>query len=120
MLIDRQQLLQRFLRYVQVATQADPAATTYPSSAGQLQLGEQLAAELTAMGLADVEHDSQGLVWATLPSNVAYPRAHGRLQRAPGYVPRGTRGRRPASGHRTLCRRRYRPASGSQQDHSCR
>ena len=72
MQIDRDQLLQRFLRYVQVATQADPKATTYPSSSGQLNLGEQLAAELMAMGLTDVEHDPHGLVWATLPGNVPF------------------------------------------------
>jgi hypothetical protein len=35
-------LLDRFLRYVRIGTAADPAATHYPSSSGQLKLGRVL------------------------------------------------------------------------------
>ena len=45
----------------------------YPSSSGQLELGGLLASELRALGLQDVEQDSNGLVWATLPGNVDAP-----------------------------------------------
>jgi tripeptide aminopeptidase len=66
--INAQRLLDRFLRYVQVTTTADPDSTNYPSSPGQLELGRVLADELTEMGAAGVEHDEFGLVWATLPA----------------------------------------------------
>jgi tripeptide aminopeptidase len=66
-------LLDRFCRYVRIDTQADEKATTYPSSPGQLELGRILAAELRAMGIADVEHDAHGIVLATLPGNKPAP-----------------------------------------------
>jgi tripeptide aminopeptidase len=65
-------LLDRFCRYARIDTQSDESATTYPSSSGQLQLGKLLADELRAMGAADVEQDSHGLVWATIPSTVKH------------------------------------------------
>ncbi|MGI8982425.1 MAG: peptidase T [Pirellulaceae bacterium] len=61
-------LLDRFLRYVRIDTTASDTSTTYPSSPGQLVLGKLLADELRQMGAADVEHDSHGLVWATVPA----------------------------------------------------
>lgn len=63
-------LLQRFLKYVQLDTAANPDTEEYPSSAGQLELGRILVAELQAMGAEDVEHDEHGLVWATVPASV--------------------------------------------------
>ncbi|HEY6565269.1 MAG TPA: peptidase T, partial [Pirellulaceae bacterium] len=68
--VPRSALLARFLRYVQINTQADPASGTYPSSPGQLELGRILAEELVKLGLRDVEQNAHGLVYATLPSNV--------------------------------------------------
>jgi tripeptide aminopeptidase len=68
-----ERLLERFCRYVQVDTTAVPNAGRYPSSAGQLELGELIADELEELGLADVEQDAHGLVWATLPSNARRP-----------------------------------------------
>ncbi len=61
-------LLDRFCRYVRFDTQADEAATTYPSSAGQLELGRLLARELEEMGLQDVVHNQYGIVTATIPA----------------------------------------------------
>jgi tripeptide aminopeptidase len=61
-------VLQRFLRYVQYDTQADEASSTYPSTPGQLALLEVLAAELRAMGAADVVMDDHGYVTATVPA----------------------------------------------------
>lgn len=63
-------LLERFLRYVQIDTAADPHASTYPSSSGQLELGRLLASELSAMGLDDVQHTDDGLVIATVPATI--------------------------------------------------
>jgi tripeptide aminopeptidase len=67
-LINQSRLLDRFLRYVQVGTAADPAATTYPSSSGQWELGRMLLKELIDMGADDAHQDDSGLVWATIPA----------------------------------------------------
>ncbi len=64
-------LLARFLRYVQVQTQSKPDRERSPSTPGQLELGRLLAAELEAIGLADAELDEHGYVYATLPATVA-------------------------------------------------
>lgn len=59
---------ERFLRYVQVDTQADPESTTIPSSAKQIDLSRILAAELTEMGVQN-ELTKEGYVYATIPGN---------------------------------------------------
>jgi tripeptide aminopeptidase len=69
-MIDANRLLERFLRYVQVGSAANPASTTYPSSPGQLELGSILAKELIAMGAENVEQDDHGLVWASIPGTI--------------------------------------------------
>lgn len=66
--INQERLLDRFLEYVQIETTADPDATTYPSSVGQLRLGRLLAEQLSQIGLNDVQQDANGLVWATIPA----------------------------------------------------
>lgn len=63
-------LLDRFLRYVRIDTQADDRTTAYPSSPGQLVLGAILRDELLALGLTDARQDEHGLVFATIPENV--------------------------------------------------
>jgi tripeptide aminopeptidase len=62
-------VLERFLRYVQVDTQSDSDSETYPSTAKQLDLGRILADELRAAGLEDVELTEHGYVFATLPGS---------------------------------------------------
>jgi tripeptide aminopeptidase len=59
---------ERFLRYVVIDTQSDPASPTCPSTAKQKNLGRLLAAELKAMGLADADLDEHGYVYATIPA----------------------------------------------------
>src|SRR5262245_18431955 len=61
-------VLQRFLRYVRYDTQSDESATTFPSTAKQLVLLRDLAAELRALGLADADVDAHGYVMATIPA----------------------------------------------------
>ncbi|GAB5403649.1 MAG: peptidase T [Aureliella sp.] len=68
--INSTRLLQRFLRYVTVDTTANPDATHYPSSDGQLLLGKMLVDELLEMGAEGAHQDDHGLVWATVPGNV--------------------------------------------------
>ena len=65
----KEHVLDRFLRYVQVDTQADPNSTTIPSSAKQKNLGQILVEELLAMGITDAHLDEYGYVYATLPAN---------------------------------------------------
>ena len=63
-----QTLLERFLRYVQIDTQANEASTSYPSTPGQLELGRLLTQELIALGVRDAVQDEHGIVLATLPA----------------------------------------------------
>ena len=63
-------LLDRFLRYVRIDTQADERATTYPSTPGQLVLSALLRDELLALGYADARMTEFGIVHATIPGNV--------------------------------------------------
>jgi tripeptide aminopeptidase len=62
---------ERFLRYVVIDTQSDPASPTCPSTAKQKDLGRVLAAELQAMGIADAHLDEHGYVYATIPATTA-------------------------------------------------
>jgi len=60
---------ERFLRYVVIDTQSDPASSTYPSTEKQKDLGRLLVAELRAMGIGDAHLDQHGYVYATVPAN---------------------------------------------------
>jgi tripeptide aminopeptidase len=60
---------ERFLRYVVIDTQSDPASPTCPSTEKQKHLGRLLAAELREIGLVDAHLDEHGYVYATLPAN---------------------------------------------------
>jgi len=60
---------ERFLRYVVIDTQSDPASPTCPSTEKQKDLGRLLASELRAMGLSDTDLDEHGYVYATIPAN---------------------------------------------------
>ena len=64
-------LLDRFCRYVRIDSQANEAATTYPSTPGQLEMGRLLAQELRDMGVRDAMQDQHGIVLATLPATQA-------------------------------------------------
>jgi tripeptide aminopeptidase len=59
---------ERFLRYVVIDTQSDPASPTCPSTEKQKNLGRLLASELQAMGIADAHLDEFGYVYATIPA----------------------------------------------------
>ncbi|NLS92014.1 MAG: peptidase T [Planctomycetaceae bacterium] len=65
--MDKSRLLERFLRYVRIDTTAREDTESYPSSAGQLELGRLLVAELQNIGLADAAQDQYGIVTATIP-----------------------------------------------------
>jgi tripeptide aminopeptidase len=67
-MINRERLLARFLRYVQVDTTAVDEADCYPSSPGQMTLGAMLVDELQAMGITDATQSEFGIVVATVPN----------------------------------------------------
>ena len=68
--MDRNRLLQRFLRYVAIDTTAQPDAEGYPSSAGQIELGRLLVKDLLALGVADARQNQHGIVMGTVPGTV--------------------------------------------------
>lgn len=59
----------RFVRYVQIDTQADPNSEATPSTERQKDLSRLLADELQALGL-DAGMDEFGYVYASLPSTL--------------------------------------------------
>ena len=66
------QIVNRFLKYVSFDTQSDEASSSTPSTEKQFRLAEYLVEELRTVGLEEVEMDTQGYVYATLPSNVEH------------------------------------------------
>ncbi len=62
-------VVERFCKYVQVDTEADPLSSTFPSSMKQKDLAKILVEELKEMGVKDAEMDEHGYVYATIPSN---------------------------------------------------
>ncbi|MBT8244849.1 MAG: peptidase T [Winogradskyella sp.] len=68
-MIDKQQLIDRFISYVTIDTESDPNSDTTPSTAKQWDLANKLVVELRDMGMSDVSIDDNAYVMATLPSN---------------------------------------------------
>lgn len=62
-------LLEKFLNYVKIETTSDENSETCPSSKIQLNLAKILVEDLKAIGLEEVELDSNGYIMATLPAN---------------------------------------------------
>lgn len=62
---------ERFLKYVQFDTEADPHSETCPSTIKQLKLGEYLVEEMKVIGITDAMIDDDGYVYGSIPSNIA-------------------------------------------------
>lgn len=58
----------RFMNYVQIDTQSDPASPTQPSTEKQKNLSKVLVQELKTIGITDAELDEHGYVYATIPA----------------------------------------------------
>ena len=71
--ISTSELVDRFIRYVQIDTQSDPNSKEHPTTAKQKNLSQLLCNELLAMGLQDATTDDFGYVYATIPSNTTKP-----------------------------------------------
>ncbi len=67
--INKDALVERFMRYVQVDTQSDPTGSSFPTTEKQKDLSKVLFEELKAMGLQKVEMDEYGYIYAAVPAN---------------------------------------------------
>ncbi|WP_439240499.1 peptidase T [Lonepinella sp. BR2474] len=65
----KDQLIERFFRYLSVTSQSDAKQSQVPSTQGQWQMAELLAQELRELGLVNVEIDSHANVTALLKGN---------------------------------------------------
>ena len=63
-------ITERFLKYVSFCTTSDEETNMTPSTPGQMEFAQYLAAELKEIGMQEVTLDENGYVMATLPANV--------------------------------------------------
>ena len=66
----KEQILEKFLRYVVIDTQADDSSETTPSTQKQFNLAKVLVEELKTFGIKEIELDEHCYVYATIPSNI--------------------------------------------------
>lgn len=67
--VNKNELTERFMKYVQIDTQSDPQSQCHPTTEKQKDLSRLLQQELLSMGLIDATTDEFGYVYATVPSN---------------------------------------------------
>ena len=72
---DREQMLERFLRYVRINTRSSEESDTFPSTACQWDLLKVLEQEMVAIGLEEVELTEFGYLFGTLPANLPAERS---------------------------------------------
>jgi tripeptide aminopeptidase len=65
----KQDILDRFLKYISIDTKSDEYSETTPSTKCQFNLARVLVEEMTKMGLQDISLDENGYIMGTLPSN---------------------------------------------------
>ncbi len=71
-MIDKQEIIDRFVSYVTIDSESDPNSGATPSTEKQWDMANKLEKELREMGLEDVSIDKHAYVMATLPSNVEH------------------------------------------------
>lgn len=69
-MINKQEVLDRFISYISIDTQSDPESENTPSTEKQWILANKLAKELEEMGMQEVSIDENAYVMATLPANI--------------------------------------------------
>ncbi|WP_394907109.1 peptidase T [uncultured Mesonia sp.] len=72
-MINREELIERFVSYVTIDSESDPNSKTTPSTQKQWDIANKLVQELKDMGLKDVSIDEHAYIMATVPSNVEHP-----------------------------------------------
>lgn len=68
--MNKQHILDRFIKYVTIDTESDPNNPAFPSTEKQWNLARVLEKELQEIGMKDVELDDNCYLMATLQSNV--------------------------------------------------
>ena len=68
-------LKERFLHYISFDTQSDPSSDTYPSTAKQLALLNELLEEMLELGIEDADIDANGYVTGTIPAAEGYEKS---------------------------------------------
>lgn len=71
-IINKQQITNRFIKYITIDTESDPNNPSFPSSKNQWNLAKVLEKELNQIGMQDVELDENCYIMATLPSNLTH------------------------------------------------
>jgi len=72
MKINKNQIINRFIKYVTIDTESDPNNPAFPSTEKQWDLAKILLEELKGIGLQEVDLDENCYIMATLPSNIDY------------------------------------------------
>ena len=71
-MINKKQLIERFVKYVTIDTESDPNNPAFPSTENQWDLANVLVEDLKVIGMQDISLDENCYIMATLPSNVSH------------------------------------------------
>ncbi|MCL7762806.1 peptidase T [Polaribacter sp. Z014] len=71
-MIEKQHIIDRFIKYVTIDTESDPNNPAFPSTEKQWDLANVLVDELKQIGMKEVDLDANCYIMATLPSNLDY------------------------------------------------
>ena len=71
-MINKKQLIERFIKYVTIDTESDPNNPAFPSTENQWDLANILVEDLKVIGMQDIHLDENCYIMATLPSNVSH------------------------------------------------
>ena len=71
-MINKKQLIERFVKYVTIDTESDPNNPAFPSTENQWDLAHVLVEDLKIIGMQDISLDENCYIMATLPSNVSH------------------------------------------------
>lgn len=71
--IDRDYLLDAFIRYVKINTTSKEITDTIPTTNGQIELGKIIVQDLKKLGITDVEQDKNGYVVARVKGSTKAP-----------------------------------------------
>ena len=66
--MNKEHILNRFIKYVTIDTESDPNNQAFPSTEKQWDLARLLEKELIEIGMQDVELDENCYLMSTLPS----------------------------------------------------
>jgi tripeptide aminopeptidase len=71
-MIQKEHIINRFIKYVTIDTESDPTNPAFPSTEKQWDLAKVLVDELQQIGMQEIDLDENCYLMATLPSNIDY------------------------------------------------